>query len=143
MNKQQINGLHSAGATPTPNPEVRPGAQRRTFTAAYKLRILAQADAATSPGTIGALLRQEGLYSSHLTHWRQERRAGIQQGLTPRTRGPKAKIDPLAAELQQLRRQNQRLTEQLLKAEIIIDVQKKVATLLGLTLATPDPQDLL
>ena len=103
----------------------------------------AEADAASGSGTIGALLRREGLYSSHLTHWRQERSAGIKQGLTPRTRGPKPHIDPSAQEIQRLRRQNERLTEQLRKAEIIIDVQKKVATLLGLTLAEPDPKDLL
>lgn len=131
-----------AGAKNRPNPEVRPRAQRRSFTAAYKQRILAEADASSGSGTIGALLRREGLYSSHLTHWRQERDAGITQGLTPRTRGPKARIDPSAKEVQSLRRQNERLTDQLRKAEIIIDVQKKVAMLLGLTLAQPDPKDL-
>lgn len=119
-----------------------PKPQRRSFTAAYKQKILAEADAASGSGTIGALLRREGLYSSHLTHWRQERDAGITNGLTPRTRGPKARIDPSAKEVQSLRRQNERLTEQLRKAEIIIDVQKKVAILLGLTLAQPDPKDL-
>ena len=108
-----------------------------------KQKVLAQADAATESGAIGALLRREGLYSSHLTHWRQERNAGINKGLTPRTRGPKPHADPAAKEMQQLRRQNERLTDQLRKAEIIIDVQKKVATLLGLTLATPIPEDLL
>src|SRR6188474_234174 len=59
-----------------PDPEVKPRAQRRSFSAAYKQKILAQADAATESGAIGALLRREGLYSSHLTHWRQERNAG-------------------------------------------------------------------
>jgi len=131
------------GAEKRPNPEVRPRAQRRSFTAAYKQKILAEADAATESGAIGALLRREGLYSSHLTHWRQERNAGIKQGLTPRTRGPKPHADTSAKEIQQLRRQNERLTDQLRKAEIIIDVQKKVAVLLGLTLATPNPEDLL
>lgn len=130
-----------AGAKQRPNPEVRPRAQRRSFTAAYKQNILAEADTASGSGMIGALLRREGLYSSHLTHWRQEREAGIKQGLTPRARGPKPQIDPSAKEVQSLRRQNERLTEQLRKAEIIIDVQKKVATLLGLTLAEPDPKD--
>jgi transposase-like protein len=107
------------------NPEVRPRAQRRSFSAAYKQKILAQADAATESGAIGALLRREGLYSSHLTYWRQERDAGIKQGLTPRMRGPKPHADPAATEIQELRRQNERLTDQLRKAEIIIDVQKK------------------
>lgn len=132
----------NASGKKRPDPEVQPRAQRRSFNAAYKQRILAEADAATSKGSIGALLRREGLYSSHLTHWRQERSAAIEQGLQPRTRGPKPRIDPSAKELQQLRRQNERLTEQLRKAEIIIDVQKKVASLLGITLAKPDPEDL-
>ena len=165
MNQQKTNGLPSAlgaaerssderseaersgaapkaGAAPPPNPEVRPRAKRRTFPAAYKLKILAEADEAAGSGEIGALLRREGLYSSHLTHWRQERRAGITQGLTPRARGPKPHLDPSAKEVQQLRRENERLTERLRKAEIIIDVQKKVAMLFGHTLATPDPEDL-
>ena len=132
-----------AGAAPHPNPEVRSRAKRRSFPAAYKLKILAAADQATGSGEIGALLRREGLYSSHLTHWRQERRAGIIQGLTPRTRGPKPHLDPSAKEIQQLRRANERLTERLRKAEIIIDVQKKVAMLFGQILASPDPEDLL
>jgi len=77
------------GAEKRPNPEIRPRGKRRRFTAAYKQQILAQADAATESGAIGALLRREGLYSSRLTHWRQERADGIMKGLTPRTRGPK------------------------------------------------------
>ena len=78
-----------------------------------------------------------------LTNWRKERDTAMEQGLSPRTRGPKPQFDPSAKELQQLRRDNERLTERLRKAEIIIDVQKKVASLLGRTLATPDPEDLL
>ena len=166
MNQQKRNGIPSAleaaerssdersetersGAAPKaghkmlPNPEVRPRAKRRSFPAQYKLKILAEADAAIGSGAIGALLRREGLYSSMLTNWRKERAAAIEQGLGPRTRGPKPKFDPSAKELQQLRRDNERLTERLRKAEIIIDVQKKVALLLGRTLATPDPEDLL
>ena len=131
------------GAKTLPSPEVRPRAQRRKFTAAYKRKILAEADAATASGAIGALLRREGLYTSHLSNWRQERNAGIDSGLAPRARGPKPKADPSIKEIQKLRQRNERLTEQLRKAEIIIDVQKKVATLLGRTLATPDPEDLL
>jgi transposase len=166
MNKHQMNGLPSAvgaaersdgersetersaaaptaGAETPPNPEVRPRAKRRSFSAAYKQKVLAAADAASGTGAIGALLRREGLYSSHLTHWRQERSAGITQGLTPRTRGPKPQVDPSAKEVQQLRRENERLTEHLRKAEIIIEIQKKVATLLGRTLATPEAEDRL
>jgi transposase-like protein len=116
---------------PRPKPEVAARAQRRRFTAEYKLKVLAQADAAKGSGDIGALLRREGLYSSHLTHWRQERKTGILKGLTPQKRGPKAKIDPVSTENQKLRRDVERLTEQLRKAEIVIHVQKKVAALLG------------
>ena len=125
-----------AGAEPTavvrPDPEVVAKAKRRKFTAKYKQQILAEADAAASaPGAIGALLRREGLYSSHLVTWRREREAGIQQGLEPQKRGPKSRRNPVADENQKLQRENERLTEQLRKAEIIIDVQKKVAALLG------------
>ena len=166
MNKHQTSGLPSAvgaaersdgersetersGAAPTagaetpPNPEVRPRGKRRNFSADYKRQILAAADAASGTGAIGALLRREGLYSSHLTHWRHERSAGITQGLTPRTRGPKPQVDPSAKEVQQLRRENERLTEHLRKAEIIIEIQKKVATLLGRTTPTPGAEDRL
>jgi transposase-like protein len=120
---------------PRPNPEIVARAKRRRFTAEYKLTVLAQADAAKGSGDIGALLRREGLYSSHLTHWRQERRSGILQGLTPQKRGPKPKTNPLTAENQKLRHDNERLTDRLRKAEIVIDVQKKVAMLLGIPLA--------
>lgn len=127
-------------ATPHPNPEVVARAKRRRFTAAYKQSILEEADQATQPGDIGALLRREGLFSSHLTTWRHERKAGVLQALTPRQRGPKSKRNPLAEENQKLQRDNQRLTEQLRKAEIIIDVQKKVAALLGHPILDPDPE---
>ncbi len=127
---------------PRPDPEVVAGAKRRTFTAEYKQRILAEADAATAqPGAVGALLRREGLYSSHLVAWRRERQAGILRGLTPQRRGPKTKRHPQEEELQRLRRENQRLTEELRKAEIIIDVQKKVGALLGWPLPKADPEE--
>ena len=117
---------------PAPNVEVVADAKRRSFTLEYKLRILAEAGAAKSaPGGVGALLRREGLYSSHLATWRREREAGMRQALAPKTRGPKPKQDPQQAELDKLRRDNQRLTEALRKAELIIEVQKKVGTLLG------------
>jgi transposase len=125
-----------------PDPEVVADARRRTFTAEYKLRILAEADAAAAhPGAIGALQRREGLYSSHLVTWRRERREGMLKGLTPHRRGPKSKRNPQEDEMQKLRRENQRLTEELRKAEIIIDVQKKVGTLLGWPLPKTDPED--
>ena len=128
-------------ALPLPNPEVVADAKRRTFTAEYKLRILAEADAATEPGAIGALQRREGLYSSHLVTWRRERQAGILKGLTPHKRGPKSKRSPIEEENQKLRRENERLTEQLRKAEIVIDVQKKVGALLGWPLPKADPEE--
>ena len=129
-------------APPRPDPEVVADAKRRTFTAEYKLRILAEADAAAAqPGAIGALLRREGLYSSHLATWRRERQAGILKGLTPHKRGPKSKRNPQEEEMQKLRRENQRLTEELRKAAIVIDVQKKVGALLGWPLPKADPEE--
>ena len=128
-------------AVPHPDPEVVAKPRRRTFTAEYKRRILNEADAARFSGSIGALLRREGLYSSHLVTWRREREAGILDALTPHKRGPKSKRHPLEEENQKLRRQNERLTDQLRKAEIIIDVQKKVAALLGRPIPAPDPEE--
>ena len=122
-----------------PNPEVVARAKRRIFTGEYKQRVLAEADKAKDEfGGIGALLRREGLYSSHLTTWRHERAAGILQSLTPQKRGPKSKRSPLDDENQKLQRENQHLREELRKAEIVIDVQKKVAALLGRPLCTTD-----
>jgi transposase len=112
------------------DPEVRPKAKHRHFTAEYKKRILDEADACTSPTQRGALVRREGLYSSHLHKWRQQRAQGILDGLAPKKRGVKA--DPLALENAQLRRENQRLEHQLHRAEMIIEVQKKISLLLGL-----------
>ena len=135
-----------AGAAPTsasrPDPEVVAKAKRRTFTAEYKQRILQEADsAAATPGGVGALLRREGLYSSHLGNWRRERSQGIQEALAPRKRGPKSQRIPLAEENQKLRRQVGQLTEKLRKAELIIDVQKKVAALLGHPIPEVDPEE--
>jgi transposase len=127
-----ITGNPEGGrAAPRPNPEVVARAKRRRFTAAFKQKVLAEADAAKGSGEIGAVLRRHGLYSSHLTHWRQEREAGVLEGLKPRKRGPKTKITAATLEYQKLQRENERLTEQLRKAEIVIDVQKKVAALPG------------
>ena len=119
-----------------PNPEVTPKAKRRTFSAEYKLRILEEASACRTPAERGALLRREGLYSSHLTHWRRERRDGALGSLKPKKRGPKS--DPLAVENAQLKREIARLQAQLERAETIIEVQKKLSQLLGL----PTPQAL-
>ncbi len=122
---------------PVPDPEVSLKAKRRTFSAEYKLRILDQAAACRTPGERGALLRREGLYSSHLTHWRRELREGALNGLTPKKRGPKR--DPLAVENEQLRREVARLQTRLERAETIIEVQKKLSQVLGLP--TPDETD--
>src|SRR5208283_4824976 len=97
--------------------------------------------AATTRGGLGALLRREGLYSSLLTYWRRERAQGILEALTPQKRGPKSKRNPMEEEVQKLRRQNVRLTEDLRKAHIIIDVQKKVAALLGHPIPEQDPEE--
>ncbi len=122
----------AAGAIKTPpDPEVVVKAQRRQFSADYKKRVLAEADSAHESGAIGALLRREGLYSSHLTHWRQQR----DLGLAPHRRGPKPKQDPLSEEVRKLKQQNGHLTQRLARAELIIDVQKKVSLLLGIPLA--------
>lgn len=124
---------HSANK-PTPpaiaDPEVVVKPKRRQFTAEYKHRILQEAEACTQPGEVGALLRREGLYSSHLTTWRHQRQRGELQGLAPAKRGRKS--DPHAAELARLQRENARLQAQVERAELIIDVQKKLSQLLGL-----------
>jgi transposase-like protein len=111
--------------------------RRRTFTAEYKLRILQEADAASAAGDIGLLLRRESLYSSHLAAWRREREAGAHAGLSKR-RGPAPRR--LTAEkkrVAQLERENERLRHRLKKAEVIIEVQKKLHELLGIPITSP------
>jgi len=129
--RSATEGKTTAPPEARPNPEVVAQAKRRRYTAEYKQRILAEADQARDCGGIGALLRREGLYSSALVTWRRERAAGILQSLSPQRRGPKVKRDAAAIELQHLRSENLRLSEELRKADIVIDIQKKVAALLG------------
>jgi transposase len=113
--------------------------RRRTITKETKLRILAETDAAAEAGGIGAILRREGLYSSALTDWRRQRDSGALGAPTPTKRGPKPVArNPFAAELAQVKRENARLARKLQHAEAIIDIQKKIAALLGIPLATPD-----
>jgi transposase len=134
-------GAGSPSVSP-PDSEVVGKPKRRTFTAEYKQRILMEAEAAAATrGGLGALLRREGLYSSLLAYWRRERADGILEALTPRKRGPKSKRNPMEEENQKLRRQNARLAEDLRKAHIIIDVQKKVAALLGNPIPEQDPEE--
>jgi transposase-like protein len=131
-NKESQADADSDRQAQVPEPEVLPRAKRRQFSAEYKLRILEEADACTKRGQIGALLRREGLYSSHLANWRQQRALGQLEGLSPKKRGRKAP-DPAEVELARLQRENERLRSRLEQAEIIIDVQKKLSKLLGLT----------
>ena len=122
-----------------PNPEVPDKPVRRRFTAEYKLRILTLADSCTDAGSLGTLLRREGLYASNLNTWRYQRERGILSGLTPKKRGRKESLrNPLVAENEKLRRENARITKRLRQAEIIIDVQKKVSQILGIPIATPE-----
>jgi transposase-like protein len=115
---------------------------RRRFTAEYKRRILEEADRCTEHGQLGALLRREGLYSSHLTTWRNQRDQGVLDGLTPKKRGRKPhKKDPLVEENERIKRENARLTARLKQAEVIIDVQKKLSRILGIPLETPEESE--
>ena len=124
---------------PIPDPAVPEKPVRRRFTAEYKLRILREADRCTQPGQLGALLRREGLYSSHLTAWRQQRDKGTLAGLTPKRRGRKPNPDAaLVAENERLRRQTERLAEKLRQAEAIMDIQKKLSEILGIPLPPND-----
>jgi transposase len=116
--------------------EVVAKAKRRQHSAEYKLRILRELDECKGTGEAGALLRREGLYSSLVSKWREQRERGSLTGLLGARRGPKA--DANAAELARLQRENKRLREQLERAELIIEVQKKVAQLVG---TTPPPKN--
>ncbi len=140
MSQNEQIDAHNNGqlTTAVADPEVRPQAKHRHFTAEYKKRILDEAARCTEPGQLSALLRREGLYSSLLSKWRQQQAAGAREGLRPKKRG--RKTDPQAQELARLQRENQRLQERLRKAELIIEVPKKVSLLLGVPLETP-PED--
>jgi transposase-like protein len=108
-------------------------AQRRQFTAAYKERIVREADACRASGEVGALLRREGLYSSHLVAWRRQLREHGVRGLAGKKRGPAAKPKLSARELA-LEREKRKLEKKLARAELIIEFQKKVHGLLGIPL---------
>jgi transposase-like protein len=122
-----------------PNTEVVEKAKRKRFTAAEKIRILREVEACRGTGEMGALLRREGIYSSYLTTWRKQRESQELEGLAPQKRGPKP--NPEAIELAKLRREHARLQERMRQAELIMDVQKKVAQMLGATLEAPNLDD--
>jgi transposase len=135
---QEINS-HQDVASVLQDPEVPAKATRRRFTAEYKLRVLTLADACNTPGCLGKLLRQEGLYASNLDTWQRQRDRGVLTALSPKKRGRKESArNPLAAENEKLRKENERLTNRLRQAEIINDVQKKISQLLGIPIATDE-----
>ncbi len=127
MNEKMIINQANGQTINVAKEEVIPQARRRRFSAAYKLKIVEEAEASTERGDIGALLRREGLYSSQLSKWRKQRKAGQ---LADKKRGPKS--DPAAAENERLRQENKRLRKELEKARLVIDVQKKLSQALGL-----------
>jgi len=122
--------------------EVSAKARRRSFTTEYKARIVREVEGCKQSGEIGALLRREGLYSSHLVKWREQARRGELAGLTPKKRGPKPKPnDPREKEIAALRREIVQLTRRAERAEAIVEVQKKLSKLLGIVLPEPPPEE--
>ncbi len=139
---ERSEAKEATGVVGTPNPEVPEKAMRRKFSAEYKLRILQLADSCSDPGSLGRLLRKEGLYSSNLTTWRRQRDLGMLKGLQPAKRGRKTiERNPLRAELDKLGKENERLQNRLKRAELIIEVQKKVSQILGLDLPEGSPEN--
>lgn len=120
-----------------PDSEVVEKPARRRFPAKEKLRILREADRCREPGQLGAMLRREGLYSSHLTEWRRQREAGALAALAPRKRGRPARVPPWTRRVAELECENARLQRRLQQAEAIIEIQKKVSALLGIPLNHP------
>ncbi len=131
-----VAGPAGTSRATAPDPEVAAKAQRRRFSAAYRLRLVKQADACKKPGEVGALLRREGLYSSLLTSWRRQREQGALRDLRGRRRGPKPR--PIDPRVKQLEAENRRLQRKLQRAETIITLQKKVAEILGIPLKPLD-----
>ena len=125
-----------------PDPEVSEKKPRRKFTAKYKLRILAEADACIEQGQLGALLRREGLYSSNLTTWRRQRKHGLLRAMAPKKCGRKKKEkNPLAHRVAKLERENRRLQQKLKQAELIIEAQKKMSEILGISQALDESDE--
>ena len=115
-----------------PDPEVSSVSGRRRFSASYKARIVREADACVEPGDVGALLRREGLYSSHLTHWRREYRRAGESALADDKRGRKPTKNPLADENERLGRELERTEKRLAQAQLIIEFQKNLCEILGI-----------
>lgn len=132
--KAPDSGGGHLSADNVPDPEVAEHKSRRYFTAKFKLRILQEADNCKEIGQIGNLLRREGLYSSHLTTWRRQRDKGVLTGLSPKKRGRKKQPkNPLAEKVAKLEKENQKLRLKLKQADAIIDVQKKISEILGIS----------
>lgn len=123
-----------------PDSEVAERPVRRQFSTAYKLRILEEADGCIKPGELGALLRREGLYYSSLRRWRKQRMEGTLAGLKPRKRGRRGN-DAKAMEIKRLERENAELRRELKRARTVIEVQKKLSDVLGITLPKADPEE--
>lgn len=121
------------------DPAVEAKAKRRRFSVAYKLRVLREADRAKGPGEVGAILRREGLYSSHLTMWRRERDRMARKGLAARKRGPKKHVqDPRTKRLE---RENVKLKKRNRRLETLVEIQKKASELLGIPLNRLDADE--
>ena len=133
--------LASEKSSDRPDPEVHEKTPRRRFTAKYKLDVLKKAEACIQPGELGALLRREGLYFSNLTTWRRQRDQGILDAMSPKKRGrKKIERNPLAKENAILQRENERLRLKLKKAETIIEFQKNISEILGIS-QNPDEEN--
>ena len=132
--RSSVFSPNGSKSTKHPEPEVVPKATRRSFSAAYKLRIVEEADQCTERGQTGALLRREGLYSSQLATWRRQRASGRLRALAPKKQGSKAAQESQAAAMAALQSENERLQKQLAQAELIISAQKKLAQALEQTL---------
>ncbi len=128
-----------AHAESVPDPEIPEKAKRRQFAAQYKLDVLAEYDRLTEPGAKGALLRREGLYSSHITEWRKARDAGALAELR-KPRGRKRRLSAEGVELERLQRRNERLVAELAKAQLVIEVQGKVSALFEAISKSAEPE---
>ena len=136
---RRATGVPAGGVAEAPDPEVSEKAKRRRFTAEYKLRVLREADACKGDGDVAALLRREGLYSSHLTSWRRQRDEIAGAGLAAIKRGRKGKqVDP---RLKELERENTRLKRRLARVETMLEIQKKASELLGIPLNRHDSDE--